>query len=118
MSETASERSATLVDDELSALRMIVRGTASETGARFFEALVENLAKSMKTHGAWVTEYLAPHRSLRPLAFWLGGGLIQGHEHGIDGTPCQVVVDGRRMVHLPDRVRDVYPHEPRLIKFG
>jgi PAS domain S-box-containing protein len=119
MSEPGSERSgATLVDDELSALRMIVRGTASETGTRFFEALVENLAKSMKTHGAWVTEYLAPRRSLRPLAFWLGGGLIDGQEHGIDGTPCQVVVDGRRMVHLPDRVRDVYPHEPRLIKFG
>src|SRR3954469_6770021 len=119
MSETASERSAaTLVDDELSALRTIVRGTASETGARFFEALVENLAKAMKTHGAWVTEYIAPRRSLRPLAMWLGDGLIQGQEHGIDDTPCKGVGEGRRMGPFPERVRDVYPHEQRLMKFG
>jgi PAS domain S-box-containing protein len=106
------------VEDELSALRMIVRGTAAETGERFFEALVENLARSMDTHGAWVTEYLPARRSLRPLAFWLGGRLIQGQEHAIDGTPCQVVVDGRRLVHYPERVRDVYPHEPAMLKYG
>ena len=26
-----------------------------ETGERFFAVLVENLAKALKTHGAWVT---------------------------------------------------------------
>ncbi len=107
-----------LAEDELAILRMVVRGTAAETGERFFEALVENLARSIGTHGAWVTEFLAQRRSLRPLAMWLGDGLVEGHEHTIDGTPCQVVVDGARLVHFPDRVRDIYPHEPRLMAAG
>lgn len=42
--------------DETTALRMILEGTATETGERFFSSLVENLAKALQTHGAWVTE--------------------------------------------------------------
>ncbi|HUJ29109.1 MAG TPA: sigma 54-interacting transcriptional regulator [Myxococcales bacterium] len=109
---------ATQPADELEVLRRVVRGTAAETGERFFNSLVENLAAAMGTCGAWVTEYLAQRRSLRPLAFWLGDGLVEGREHGIDGTPCQVVVEGRRLVHFADRVRDIYPHEPRLMTAG
>ena len=41
-----------------SALRMIMEGTAAETGERFFNALVESVAKALNTKGAWVTEYL------------------------------------------------------------
>ncbi len=54
------------------ALRMILEGTASETGERFFKALVDNLARALGTHGAWVTEYLPQTRSLRALAFRMG----------------------------------------------
>jgi hypothetical protein len=50
--------------DEQRALRMILQGTASETGERSFAALVENLARAMGTHGAWVTEYLPDSRRL------------------------------------------------------
>ena len=39
-------------------LRTILEGTATETGERFFAALVENLARALNTHGAWVTEYM------------------------------------------------------------
>lgn len=42
--------------DEKAALRTILDGTSTETGKRFFQALVQNLAKALKTHGAWVTE--------------------------------------------------------------
>lgn len=59
--------------DEQTALRTILQGTATETGERFFMALVENLARALATHGAWVTEYLPQQRRLRTLAFWLGG---------------------------------------------
>ena len=58
--------------DEQTALRMILEGTASETGERFFMALVENLARALGTHGAWVTEYLPETRRLRALAFRMG----------------------------------------------
>ncbi len=38
------------LDDE-AALRAITEGTATETGERFFYALVDKLASTLKTHG-------------------------------------------------------------------
>ena len=80
--------------DEGAALRMIVEGTAAETGERSFRAWCKNLARALDTHGAWVTEYLPGARKLRALAFWLGGEWVAGLRDAIDGTPCEEVVDG------------------------
>ena len=100
--------------NEDAVLRRILEGTATETGDRFFAALVENLATALNTHGAWVTEYLAESRRLRALAFWLGGTWVPGYETAVDGTPCQAVVDGRCLVHYPDKVVELYPDNPDL----
>jgi PAS domain S-box-containing protein len=100
------------------ALRSILEGTATETGDRFFAALVQNLAAALNTHGAWVMEYLAECRRLRALAFWLGGTWLPGYEAAVDGTPCQAVVDGRRLVHYPDKVVELYPDDPDLRHMG
>ncbi|HZW88479.1 MAG TPA: sigma 54-interacting transcriptional regulator [Myxococcaceae bacterium] len=96
------------------ALSRILEGTASEIGEGFFRALVENLAGALGTRGAWVTEFDPERRRLRALAFWLGGQWVEGWEAAVDGTPCQVVVETRRLVHYPDRVVDLYPHDPSL----
>jgi len=99
-------------------LRMILQGTAAETGERFFMALVENLARALGTHGAWVTEYLPERRSLRPLAFLMGDQWMKDYELPIDKTPCQGVIEGRRLVHHPDCVLDLYPDEQMLKQVG
>lgn len=104
--------------DEATALRMILEGTATETGERFFASLVENLAKALQTHGAWVTEYLIESRRLRALAFRMGGQWVEQYEHQIDGTPCQAVVDGARLLHLPENVLALYPDNPDVQKMG
>ena len=57
--------------DETGILRLVVAGTASETGAEFFRTLVRNLAQALGTSGAWVTEYLPEQQRLRALAMWL-----------------------------------------------
>jgi PAS domain S-box-containing protein len=100
------------------ALQMILRGTARETGEGFFTALVENLAVAMGTHGAWVTEYLPDVRRLRALAFRLGDGWVEGYEQDVDGTPCEAVIEGRRLVHYADRVFELYPDEQNLRRMG
>ncbi|HXZ43235.1 MAG TPA: sigma 54-interacting transcriptional regulator, partial [archaeon] len=100
------------------ALRTILEGTATETGDRFFAALVKNLAAALNTHGAWVTEYLAERRRLRALAFWLGDTWLSDYEAAVDGTPCQAVVDGRRLVHYPDNIIELYPEDPDLRNMG
>jgi len=74
------------VGDENAALRSILEGTASETGERFFAALVKHLAAALSTQGAWVTEYLEESHRLRSLAFWLAGQLRTNAEYDIVGT--------------------------------
>lgn len=100
--------------DETAALRALVEGTAKETGERFFAALVENLAEVLGTHGAWVTEYVPETRTLRALAFRLGGTWIEGWEMPIDGTPCEIVVERRSLTHYPDNVVALFPNDPEL----
>jgi PAS domain S-box-containing protein len=104
--------------DEHEALKMILEGTATATGDRFFAALVENLAKALGTYGAWVTEYLEDSRTLRALAFWMNGEWLDGYEHKIDGTPCEAVVEESRLVHYADNVLQLYPDDPDVKQIG
>ena len=97
------------------ALRLVVEGTASETGAGFFRALVKNLAVVTDTTGAWVTEYLPETKRLRALAFWLNGAFVENYEYAIAGTACAPVVEDRKLVHIPDRLIDLYPGDPDLV---
>jgi PAS domain S-box-containing protein len=102
---------------EDAALRFLLEGTARETGAAFFRALVQKLAEALATQGAWVTEYDPSARRLRALAFWLQGQFVPW-EAPIDGTPCEKVVEGGQLLLYPDRVLELYPDEPDLGKVG
>lgn len=103
---------------EEDALRLVIGGTVSETGSEFFHALVRNLAAVMNTAGAWVTEYLPETRRLRAHAFWLNGEFLSHYEHPVDDTPCQEVVEGKRFLHIPDRMVELYPDDPDLKKMN
>jgi PAS domain S-box-containing protein len=104
--------------DADAALRSILEGTATETGERFFAALVENLAKVLKTHGAWVTEFLPESRRLRALAFWMDGRWVRDYEIAIAGTPCEAVIEHARLVHFPDNLLALYPDDPEIEQTG
>lgn len=103
--------------DEDAVVRAILEGTATETGERFFAALVEKLSLALDTHSAWVTEYIERSRQLRALAFWANGQLIMDFEIDITGTPCEAVIDNARLVHYPDNVLELFPHNSRLREF-
>ena len=100
------------------ALRAILEGTATETGQQFFTALVQNLAKALGTHGAWVTEYLPELRRLRALAFWMDGQWVKDYEVDVVGTPCERVIDTAKLVHFPDRVLELFPHSEDIKAAG
>ena len=104
--------------DEDAALRTILEGTATETGERFFAALVENLAKALSTQGAWVTEYIEETRKLRSIAAWMGGRLIRDYEYEIVGTPCEQVIDEARLVHFRENVAELFPGDSDLEVLG
>jgi PAS domain S-box-containing protein len=103
-------------DDSL--LQTIMDGTASETGSRFFRALVKNLSQALGTHGAWVTEYQAESRQLHALAFWLGDDYVEHYEYDIAGTPCEPVIRKKTYQHIPDKVVELFPGDPDLPGLG
>ncbi|HEU4767860.1 MAG TPA: sigma 54-interacting transcriptional regulator [Pyrinomonadaceae bacterium] len=100
------------------ALRLIVEGTASETGRGFYAALVKGLAATLNTNGAWVTEYLEEASRLRALAFWLNGEWVSDYEYDLPGTPCEPVIKESKLVHIPDNVAQLFPNDPDLSAFG
>ena len=103
--------------DEDAVVRTILEGTATETGAGFFAALVENLSRALNTQSAWVTEFNEKSRQLRSLAFWADGELRPNFEMDIDGTPCQAVVETAQLVHYPDNIIEVFPDNHNIKKF-
>ncbi len=100
---------------EEEALRLVVSDTSAETGAEFFRALVKNLSQALGTLGGWATEYLPQERKLRALAMWIGDHHVDDYEYVIDGTACQTVVENRRLVHIPERLIELFPQDTDLV---
>jgi len=102
---------------ENQAIRLILEGTAADVGERFFKSLVENLTNVLKTRGAWVTEYNEEKRQLISLAFILDGQLINNFAYDISGTACEKVIEDKQLVHIPDRLLELYKGNPSLVEF-
>jgi len=100
------------------ALRLIIEGTAAETGQDFYAALVKALAATLNTSGAWVTEFLPEVNRLRALAFQLDGKWISDYEYEIPGTPCEAVIKEAKTVHIAENVAQLFPNDPDLSTFG
>src|SRR4030095_3561338 len=100
------------------ALRLIMEGTAPETGSGFYSALVRSLAATLNTTGAWVTEYLEESRRLRALSFWFRGDWVEDFEYDIVGTPCEQVIKQARLIHIPENVAELFPDDPDLTAYS
>ena len=110
--QTADERDAMHL-----ALRTIVEGTATATGAEFFYALVRELALALNVRQAFVAELLESKARVRTLALWFDGQLINNIEFDLDGTPCEVVIRGDT-VYYTHKVYDVFPQNTYLKEAG
>jgi PAS domain S-box-containing protein len=103
--------------DEDATVRAILEGTATATGARFFAALVENLARALNTYSSWVTEYIEESRQLHALAFWVDGQLAGNFKIDITGTPCEAVIESASLVHYPDNMINLFPNSDTVREF-
>ena len=95
--------------DDRALLRSLVEGTSSDTGREFHRSLVRNLARALGTVGAWLTEFDEATDRLHALAFWYRSGFLQDFTYSVVGTVCETTVREDRVVHVPDRVIDLYP---------
>jgi PAS domain S-box-containing protein len=99
-------------------LREIVEGIATETGEQFFDALVRHLAAALHTKCAWITEWLREERRLSALSLWVEDKHVSEYVYDVAGTPCEPVIDDRKLIHVPDRVIEIFPDDPDLEPLG
>ena len=104
--------------EENKAIRSILEGTSSEIGQEFFISLVQNLSNVLNTKAAWVTEYFEEEKRLKSKAFILGDQWLNDFEYSIYGTPCEVVVGEKRLVHVRDNLFAKYKGNPDLKDFS
>jgi len=100
------------------ALRSIVEGTASSTGADFFRSLVRHLAAALKVRYAFVGELQGDAADrVRTLAVWEGDHFGDNVEYPLAGTPCENVA-GQTIRHYSGRVQELFPRDPLLATMG
>src|SRR5262249_60096221 len=90
---------ASVVPDDLRALRAVVEGTAGGTGQEFFRSLVRHLAEAIDVHYVGVCEF-KDARFCRVLALWDHGHLADGREFDFTNTPAGEVLRTAQ-AHLP-----------------
>ena len=75
-------------------LESMVVATASQTGPAFFAAVVDQLAQLLNMRTARIAELSNNGRSVRTLAEWSYGGLVEPAEYDLKDTPCAKVASG------------------------
>ncbi|AMW29240.1 GAF domain-containing protein [Arthrospira platensis] len=92
-------------------LRAIVMGTASVTGADFFPALVQNLARCLDIPYVFVTEVVSDEQplKLRTLAFWSQDDFADNHEYELEYSPCAVVLETQKVCLYADNLQQIFP---------
>jgi formate hydrogenlyase transcriptional activator len=99
------------------ALREIVAGVESETGDRFFYALVKHLASALECEYAFASEILRDRSSFRTRAVWGRGRFIENFETPLEGTPCEAVLNGE-FSHYPEQICQLFPADAGLKQWG
>ena len=46
---------------------------------------------------------------------WLNGEHVEHYEYRVTGTPCEPVVENRSLVHIPDRIIELFPGDNDLV---
>src|SRR5262245_31438016 len=96
----ASDASAaSVVPDDLHALRAVVEGTAAGTGREFFRSFVRHLAEAIGVHYAAVCEFKGLPRG-RVLAFWERDHVVDDLDFDFATSPAAEVLTSD-LVHFP-----------------
>jgi formate hydrogenlyase transcriptional activator len=102
---------------EDAALRKIAEGIESETGERFFSALVRHLASVLNCKYAFVSELSKDRLRFRTRAVWGHDRYLDNFESPLAGTPCEAVLKGHAS-HHPDRLCQLFPEDKALKSWG
>ena len=111
---TEAKRSATERQRQEEALRLIVEGTATQTGSEFLQSLVRYLAEVLQVRYAEVAQCITPDAmQVRTLAFWCGDEFGENYEYSAIGTPSERVLQGE-VCHYPNDIPAQFPEDIEL----
>lgn len=114
--KTADASLVSNVDAE-KALLSIEKGIAHKSGAAYFAALVEHLAKALHVKCVFLGRLLDPHSTIiRSIAVWLDNSPAENFEFDFKGTPCEKVIR-ERLYFCTTEVSKSFPDSPRITNF-
>ncbi len=100
------------------ALQMLAETRAVDDIGEFSRRCVTELARAYGVHCAFVSVFADDDKTtLRTLAVRLGDGSMDNFTYGVEGTPCQDVLSGKREL-IPCNVQRLYPDDARLVELG
>lgn len=99
------------------ALRLIVEGTASDTGSEFFDACVRSLAQVLQVRYACIDEFQSAEKTLNIKAFWQGDEIRKNISYFITDTPCQKVLEGK-ICYYPNSLQQLFPLDTWLVELN
>ncbi len=113
---TASTSLGSHVDAE-KALLAIEKGIAHKSGAAYFAALVEHLAKALDVKCVLLGRLLDPHATIiRSIAVWMDNSPAENFEFDFKGTPCEKVIQ-ERLYFCKTEVSKSFPNIPKITNF-
>ena len=98
-------------------LAALAEGVEAEVGERFFEGLVQTLAKTLGVSYAFLAELTQGGSHFRTLALWQRGAFAPNVEVPLPGTPCEAVLQGECRFH-PDDLQRLFPRDTALADWG
>jgi PAS domain S-box-containing protein len=107
---------ASVVPDDLRALRAVVEGTAAGTGQEFFRSLVRHLAEAIDAHYVGVCEFKDPQFG-RVLAMWERDHVVEGLDFDFTTSPAAEVLRSG-LAHFPTGVSQRFPGHAFLAERG
>jgi len=114
--KTADASLVSNVDAE-KALLSIEKGIAHKSGAAYFTALVEHLAKALDVKCVLLGRLLDPHTTtIQSIAVWIDNAPAENFEFDFKGTPCEKVIQ-ERLYFCKTEVSKSFPNIPRITNF-
>ncbi|MCA9500596.1 MAG: sigma 54-interacting transcriptional regulator [Nitrospira sp.] len=103
-----------VLQDEV--LQRVVKGVEAQTGEKFFDTLVEELARALGVKYAYLSEFNRVDGCFYSKAGWSPKGLVPRFQVPVGG-PCDVALN-HQVVHHADGLADCYPNVQVIKDWG
>jgi len=74
------------------------------------------IGETLQADAIWITEYHQAQNSMTTKSFWHKGHFMDNITYLIEATPCEEVIKSAQLVHYSDSIRNLFPHDHKMLK--